>query len=81
MKKNEKSYPLISKATAKPGARFAWPGGWVEITRVYHMTEEEANKLAVYWLDRWEGVTDKGIKVGAAFHDGNHIQSSTNWSL
>lgn len=81
MKKNEKSYPIINKATAKPGSRFAWPGGWVDITRVYHLTEEEANKLAVYGLDRWEGVTDKGIKVGAIIPDGDHIASSTSWNL
>ena len=46
--------PILSKANAKVGACYRCPGGYFELTRVYRMTEEEAQEKDLYYLDRAE---------------------------
>ena len=73
--------PALTKQTAHEGQTYAWPGGWLKLTRVYRLTEQEANDSALLYLDRWEGIDHNGTIHGAAFHDGDQLSTTANWKL
>nr|DAI48781.1 MAG TPA: hypothetical protein [Caudoviricetes sp.] len=73
--------PALSIETAHAGNFYAYPGGWVLLSRVYRLTEQEAAENALLFLDRWEGIDQAGRTVGAAFSDGATVETSKNWQL
>lgn len=73
--------PALTKRNAHKGGVYAWPGGWIKLTRVYRLTEQEANDNALLYLDRWEGIDHNGTTHSAAFHDGDQIPTTKNWKL
>lgn len=44
--------PWLNKENAKVGACYQAPGGYIEVTKVYRLTEEEAQEMQLYYLDR-----------------------------
>ena len=73
--------PALSKQTAHTGNFYAWPGGWLKLTRIYRLTEQEANDRALLYLDHWEGIDHNGMTHGAAFHDGDKLSTTKGWKL
>lgn len=73
--------PALTKQNAHAGRAYAWPGGWLKLTRVYRLTEQEANDNALLYLNRWEGIDHNGMTHGAAFHDGDQLPTTGNWKL
>ncbi|WP_143382707.1 MULTISPECIES: hypothetical protein [unclassified Flavonifractor] len=73
--------PELTKESARVGRLYSWPGGWIRLTRVYRLTEQEANENALLYLDRWEGVDHTGMTHGAAFHDGDTLKTTKNWKI
>lgn len=73
--------PALTKQTAKVGCAYAWPGGWLKLTSVYRITEQEANEKALFYLDHWQGIDHNGMTHGAAFHDGDHLSTTKNWKF
>lgn len=73
--------PTLTKRNAEVGRSYAWGNGWIKLTRVYRLTEQEANDNAQLYLDRWEGVDDNGTTHGAAFHDSDKLPTTKNWKL
>ena len=73
--------PTLTKENASVGMAYSFPGGWVKLTRVYRLTEQEANDNALLYLDRWEGIDHNGITHGAAFSDGDQLPTTANWKL
>lgn len=73
--------PALTKKSAAVGRAYAWPGGWVKLTRVYCLTEQEANNNALLYLDRWEGIDHNGMTHGAAFPDGDRLPTTENWKF
>lgn len=65
----------------------AWPGKYlfrdevITITRVYRMTEEEANEQSLLYLERWEGRDSDGRLIGGAFHDGDKLPTTAGWAI
>ena len=73
--------PALTKANAHAGTLYAWPGGWIKLTRVYRLTEQEANENALLYLDRFEGIDRNGYTQGGAFHDGDQLTDTSGWKL
>ena len=73
--------PELSKETAEVGKRYAYPGGWVQLSRVYRLSEQEANERCTLYLDRWSGYDHNGRDVGGAFTDGDQLASASGWKL
>lgn len=73
--------PALTKKSAAVGHAYAWPGGWVKLTRIYRLTEQEANDNALLYLDRWEGIDHNGMTHGAAFSDGDQLPTTENWNI
>lgn len=73
--------PALTKQNAHKGRAYAWPGGWLKLTRVYRLTEQEANDNALLYLDRWEGIDHNGEIHGAAFLDGDQLPTTNGWKL
>ena len=76
----------ISKAAdIKPGKYmfkgFREDGEIIKITRVYRITEEEANEQSLLYLDHWEGRNSEGILIGGAFRDGDKLQTTSGWAI
>ena len=44
--------PWLTKENAMVGACYRHPGGYIEVTRVYRLTEEEAREHELWYLDR-----------------------------
>lgn len=80
-KKMLANLPALKKKNAVVGRAYAFPGGWVKLTRVYRLTEHEANENALLYLDHWEGIDHNGMAQGAAFHDGDKLSTTKNWKL
>lgn len=65
----------------------AWPGKYlfrgeiITITRVYRLTEAEANEQSILYLERWEGRDSEGRLIGGAFHDGDKLPTIAGWAL
>ena len=49
-----KNLPVLTKKNAVVGGRYQMPGGYMEVTRVYRLSEEEAKGKELYYLDRVE---------------------------
>ena len=73
--------PALSAETAHAGNFYAYPGGWVLLSRVYRLAEQQAAENALLYLDRWEGIDHAGRTVGAAFTDSATVETSKNWKL
>ena len=46
--------PWLNKENAVVGGCYRFPGGYIQVTRVYRLTEEEAQEQQLYHLDRAE---------------------------
>lgn len=46
--------PILQKANAMAGCCYRFVGGYIEVTRVYRVTEEFAQEYDLYHLDRVE---------------------------
>lgn len=44
--------PVLHKSNAKVGGLYQFAGGYIEVTKVYRLTEEEAQEMQLYYLDR-----------------------------
>lgn len=73
--------PVLTKKNAIVGEVYAFPGGWVKLTRIYRLAEQDANENALLYLDRWNGIDHNGMAQGAAFHDGDKLPTTKNWKL
>lgn len=62
---------ILNKQTAKVGERYACPWGWIQVTRIIRLTEEEACEACLLYLDRYEGIDNLGHTVSAALPDSN----------
>lgn len=62
----DESYPELTISNAKVGNKYAWPGGWIKLTKVWKMTEKEMKENDLIYPWRFEGISDKGRKEGAA---------------
>lgn len=79
--KTLKGLPALVKENAREGGIYAWNGGWIRLTQVYRISEEEANDHALLYLDRFEGVDDKGMTHGGALPGSDEVKSTRNWKL
>lgn len=73
--------PVLTLANASIGQHYAFAGGWFTLTKVIHLTEEEANRDSLLYLDHWRGVDWQGRTVGAAFTDGRKLSSTSGWKV
>ena len=73
--------PVLAKANAHVGTLYAWTGGWIKLTRVYRLTEQEANENALLCLDRFEGIDRNGYKLCGALPDGDQLKDTSGWKL
>ena len=73
--------PILTKSTAQIGHIYQWPSGWLRLTQIIRLTEQEANKNALLYLDHWKGVDHNGISHGGAFPDGDTLATTENWIL
>ena len=46
--------PWLAKANAAEGCCYQFPGGYIQVTRLYRLSEEEALEKDLYSLDRVE---------------------------
>lgn len=44
--------PWLEKANAMVGACYRSPGGYIQVTKLYRLTNEEAKEKDLYYLDR-----------------------------
>jgi len=44
--------PVLHKSNAMVGACYQFAGGYIEVTKVYRLTEEEAQEWQLFYLDR-----------------------------
>ncbi len=44
--------PFLCKDNAMVGACYRFPGGYIEVTKVYRLSEDEAREFELYYLDR-----------------------------
>ncbi len=62
----KESYPELTISNAKVGNKYAYPGGWIKLTKVWKMSEKEMKEKDLIYPWRWEGISNKGYKEGAA---------------
>lgn len=74
-------YPELTMENAEVGKKYAFCMGWVEVTEIIHMTEEQANQESLMYLDHWRGVDWNGNSQGGAFSDGGKISTTKNWEI
>lgn len=72
--------PILTKENAKRGKVYAFSGGWIRLTSVYRITEQEANEKSLLFLDRYEGVDRNGMTHSGALHDGDQLPSTKGWA-
>lgn len=63
---NKESYPELTISNAKVGNKYSYPGGWIKLTKVWKMSEKEMKEKGLNYPWRWEGISNKGYKEGAA---------------
>lgn len=63
------------------GRCYAFAGSWFRLTRVYRLTEQEANEKALLYLDHFEGATRHGETIGGAIPGGDTLQSTKGWEI
>ena len=73
--------PALTLQNAAVGKHYAFCGGWFKLTGIIHLTEEEANRDALFYLDHWRGIDCHGRPTGAAFPDGRTISTTKHWQL
>lgn len=73
--------PLLTKENARAGKYYAFGGGWMKLTRVYRITEDEANEKSLNCMDRFEGVTRDGQTIGGALPGSDILATTENWKL
>ena len=73
--------PTLTKENAKEGKYYATCGSWLKLTRVYRITEAEANQNALYYLDRFEGITRDGETISAALPGSDSLATTENWKI
>lgn len=73
--------PGLTKENARVGAFYSFGGECFQLTRLYRLTEQEANQKALLYLDRYEGITRDGHTIGGAIPGSSTISSSKNWIL
>lgn len=62
----KESYPELTISNAKIGNKYSYPGGWIKLTKVWKMSEKEMKEKGLNYPWRWEGISNKGYKEGAA---------------
>ena len=71
------NYPILTKQNAVIGSKYASAGdGYITLTRVYRLTDQEAAESWAYFLDRYEAVTDKGDTISAAMQGSDTFDTS-----
>lgn len=80
-KKVMDNLPRLTKKNATPGQIYAFGGGWMRLTRVYRVSEQEANENALYYLDRYEAITSDGHTTGGALTGSDTMPATENWKL
>lgn len=80
-KKMISKLPILTKQNAKPGEHYAFASGWVRVTRVYRLAEQEANEKCLLYLDRFDGVTRDGPAIGAVLPGSDMIPTAKNWRI
>ena len=73
--------PVLTKANAKEGKFYAHAGGWLKVTRIYRISEAEANEKALLYLDHYEGVTRDGHAIGGALPGGDTLSTTKHWKI
>lgn len=81
LEKEVAKLPTLTKENAKPGRYYAHAGGWMKLTRVYRISDTEANENALYYLERFEGITRDGQTIGGALPGGDTMATTENWNL
>lgn len=72
--------PFLEKANAKEGACYRFAGGYIQVTRVYRLTEEEAKEKDLYGLDRADFIQHApwGSIPGGCALAGSDMRTNTN---
>lgn len=67
--------PQLTKENAMVGACYFAPGGYIEVTRVYRLTEEEAREFELWYLDRADYIQHAkwGTVKGGCALDGSDV--------
>ncbi|WP_195484661.1 hypothetical protein [Flavonifractor plautii] len=81
LKKHLADLPTLTKENAYVGRCYAFAGSWFRLTRVYRLTEQEANEKALLYLDHFEGATRHGETIGGAIPGGDTLQSTKGWEI
>ena len=81
LKKNLAELPILTKENAHVGRCYAFGGSWFRLTRVYRITEQEANERALLYLDHYEGVTRDGHTIGGAIQGGDTLMTTRGWKI
>lgn len=81
LKKRLAEIPAITKGNAYVGRCYAFGGSWFRLTRVYRLTEQEANEKALLYLDHFEGVTRDGQTIGGAIPGGDMLETTKGWKI
>ena len=66
-------YPALHKDTAKVGEKYAWCDGYILLTRVYDLTEEEATRFHLAYKSRFLGIA---VTSGGCFTIGGALPGS-----
>lgn len=73
--------PRLTKENAHIGDFYAFAGGYFKLTRIYRLTEQEANEKALYYLERFEGLTRDGYTIGGAIPGSDTLTTTKGWKL
>ena len=73
--------PALTFKHATVGHYYRFCDGWLRLTKIIHLTEEECNRDSLLYMDRFEGIDWNGHTQGGAFHDGREMPTSSNWAI
>lgn len=73
--------PALTFKNATIGHHYRFCDGWLRLTKIIHLTEEECNRDSLLYMDRFEAIDWNGHTQGGAFSDGRKMPTSANWAI
>ena len=73
--------PALTFKNATVGHYYRFCDGWLRLTKIIHLTEEECNRDSLLYMDRFEGIDWNGHAQGGAFYDWREMPTSANWAI
>lgn len=73
--------PALTFKGAVVGHYYRFCDGWLRLTKIIHLSEEDCNRDSLLYMDRFEGIDWNGHTQGGAFRDEREIPSTANWAI